>query len=273
MPLSGHKDITHLDGTETFNAWQADIRAYLRRNKLWQYVEQEPISSDDRLRSEEAADYITPTLAASVKAKLTDAEFNNGYKMMQKIKEEHRPTGESEFMRLSRQYYTLTYDGTSNMSDFLTQVKLLEERIDATSVKLDNDRRTLLCLTMALQSHDRYRHLTQIWSSSPDMTAEKARGMLLEEARVVEDQAKSSTTALAARMIGGRLRCWFCDRTGHKEDNCFEKYPEKREQWESQMQNSQSLRHVSSAKGKHKQKRLEQVNIASELFPDSDSSE
>jgi len=254
--MSSYRDITRLDSPESFNAWQADIRAYLRRNKLWIYTQQPPQSSEDRIKSEEAADFITPSLASTVKAKLTDTEFNNAYEMMKKICTEYRPTGEAEFMRLSREYYTLSYDGTSSMSDFLTRVKLLEERIDSTNVTLDNDRRTLLCLTMALQSHDRYRHLTQIWAATTSITADKARAMLLEESRVNEDQARMDT-ALIAR-TPGRLRCWYCDKTGHKEENCFQKYPHKRDEWESQVTED---KHVRSTE-KHPKRRIEQAKIA-----------
>jgi hypothetical protein len=120
MSSHSYKDITRLEGTETLNASQVDIRAFFRRQKLWPYSQQEPVTPEEKLKSEEAADYITPTLSPSGKAKLTDTEFNNAYLLMQKIQEANWSTSEAEFMRLSREYYTLTYNGTSNMSDFLT---------------------------------------------------------------------------------------------------------------------------------------------------------
>ncbi len=51
-------------------------------------------------------------------------------------------------MRLTREYYTLHYDdlGSEPLSDFVTRVKVLEERIDSTNIQMDNDERTLLCL-------------------------------------------------------------------------------------------------------------------------------
>lgn len=86
-------------------------------------------------------------------------------------------------MRLNREYYTLNYRRDhKDMNEFLDHVKSLEEQIEATNVKMTSDKRTLLCLTMALWNEPRYRSLLQIWGvMTKDMTAEKAREMLLED--------------------------------------------------------------------------------------------
>ena len=65
------------------------------------------------------------------------------------------------------------------MSDYLTYIKLLEKRTRATSVKLDDDKQTLLCLAMSLPENLQY--LIKIWAMTKDFTAEMARNMLLEE--------------------------------------------------------------------------------------------
>ncbi len=44
---------------------------------------------------------------------------------------------DAEFMRLTKEYYTADFKSTGDM---LTHIKLLEERIDATKVTLDNVR-------------------------------------------------------------------------------------------------------------------------------------
>ncbi|KAL8751804.1 MAG: hypothetical protein Q9199_006174, partial [Rusavskia elegans] len=51
-------------------------------------------------------------------------------------------------------------------------------------MELTHDKRTPLALTMALATDDRYRSLVQIWQTIPDMTAERARQMLLEEQQI-----------------------------------------------------------------------------------------
>ena len=43
--------------------------------------------------------------------------------------------GDTEFIRLTREYYSLRYDDYSLMITYLTQIKTLEERIRKTNVK------------------------------------------------------------------------------------------------------------------------------------------
>ncbi len=101
-------------------------------------------------KSTEAANLMTPTITAPIQAKLTEDEFNDGYKMYKRLKELLQLSGETQFMRLTREYYTLNYRNYKDVSEFLDHVKFLEEQNDATDVEMTPDKRTLLCLTMAL---------------------------------------------------------------------------------------------------------------------------
>ena len=216
--------------------WNRNIRAVLRKQKLWKYTQSEWEASekvpggkaDWEEKSIEAADLMTPTITAPIQAKLTEDEFNDGYKMYKRLKELLQPSGETQFMRLTREYYTLNYRDYKNVSEFLDHVKSLEEQIDATNVKMTPDKRTLLCLTVALWNESHYRSLVQIWGVTKDMTAEKAREMLLEDERRLK--ADSGSSALVTRGHGHRGTeagsCRHCGKTGHKEDSCWKKYPE-----------------------------------------------
>ncbi|MCJ1467041.1 hypothetical protein MMC07_005663 [Pseudocyphellaria aurata] len=185
-----------------YNEWNRNIRAILRKHKLWKYTQSEYSKADaeNRLsesewneKSIEATDIMTPTISGPIQAKLTDDQFNDGYKMYSRLKELLQPTGETQFMRLTREYYTLNFKDFGNISEFLDHIKLLEEQIDATKVTMTHNKRTLLCLTMALWENDHFRSLVQIWGVTPSMTAEKAREMLLEDER--REAAKNSEHA------------------------------------------------------------------------------
>ena len=52
-------------------------------------------------KHEEAADIITPTISPVVQQRLGEAEYNNGYLMLQKLKSWYMPTTEYTFMRCS----------------------------------------------------------------------------------------------------------------------------------------------------------------------------
>lgn len=174
---------------KNYAEWNQNISAILQKQKLWKYTQSTwgsdegvlETQSDWEEKSIEAADLMTPTITGPIQVKLTEDEFNDGYKMYKRLKELLQPSGEIQFMRLSREYFTLNYRSHKDIHDFLDHVKSLEGQIDATNVEMTPDKRTLLCLTMALWNESRYRSLLQIWGATKDMIAEKAREMLLED--------------------------------------------------------------------------------------------
>ena len=121
---------------DNFSSWFVDIRAELRTKKLWKYT-QEPYESEGTQarweeKAQEAADIMTPTISSGVKRRLTEAEFNDGYLMLTRLRELLQPTGSSEFMRLSKEYYTLRFKSFKTVAEYLTHIKVLEGRIDLT---------------------------------------------------------------------------------------------------------------------------------------------
>ncbi len=103
---------------------------------------------------------MTSTLSAEIKRKLTEKNFNNRYKMLTKLSHLLKSDEDTQFMRLICKYYTLQFDDNEFLSDFLTCVKILEEHIDSTNVQMNNNKQTLLCLSMSLSV--RYHSLIQI---------------------------------------------------------------------------------------------------------------
>ena len=119
---------------------------------------------------------------------------------------------------------------------YLTQIKSLEERIRNTNVTLDNDKQTLLCLGMTLP--DKFQYFTKIWFMTPEMTADKARNMLLEEeGRLNLDKNQddhglyiAAATRPAERRTPSKkaVENMDCTRCGkhHNEKSCWELHPE-----------------------------------------------
>lgn len=93
---------------------------------------------------------MTSTISHTIKRKLTEIEFNDGYLMLARLRTLLQPSGSSEFMRLSKEYYSIQFKSFKSMSEYLTYIKILEERIDVTKVTLDTNNRTILCLSMSL---------------------------------------------------------------------------------------------------------------------------
>ncbi len=240
-----------------FGSWFVNIRAELRKKKLWKYTqevyeleetvtatastekepESQPISQKElkkqqqwEEKSQEAADLMTPTISPGIQQKLTEAEFNDGYLMLTALQTSLQPIGSSEFMRLSKEYYTLQFKAFKTVSEYLTHIKVLEEKIDATKVTFDTNNRTILCLSMSLPQE--YQYLVQIWAVTPSITAEKARQMTLEASRQHNQaQALHSSQDFRAFKTQAREPCEHCERPGHPSHMCYTKFPHLTPEW------------------------------------------
>lgn len=233
---------------KNYSTWLIDVRAILRRGKLWPYTQysypefkkiyEDVTESQWEENAMEAADTLVPTISTLIKQRLAETHFDNGYLLLSRLRELLQPVGDIQFMRLTRELYSLELGPDESPSELLTRLKLLEEQIDATKVELTHDKRTLLALTMALATDDRYRSLVQIWQTLPDMTAERARQMLLEEQQI---QKANEETAVKVNYIrknfsrndsGANSKiCGICEKQGHNKDECWEEHPELAPEW------------------------------------------
>ena len=242
---------------KNFNQWLVNAHAKLHNKKLWKYTqspkpEKDTDDKDWEERSMEAADVMTPLISPSIQQRLKDEDFNNGYKMLMALTKLLQPTGQAQYMRLMRQLFTLSFDNVKNVTELITQLKIIGDSIDATKVELTTDKRTLLALSLALPAH--YNSLVQIWGAMPDITAEKAQEMLLEEEHR-ENEVKESYGAkgLAMRGRSDGLHCSECGKDGHKTTTCWELNPELapqhlQEKIKERIRKKEAAKHVGSKK-------------------------
>lgn len=233
---------------KNYTTWLIDIRAVLRKAKIWTYTqttyveyakkEDATITGDDWEQGAiEAADTIVPTISTGIKQRLSEAHFDDGYLLLSRLKELLQPLGETQFMRLQRELYTLDSHDFKDSSDLFTHIKILEEQIDSTKVELTGDKRTLLALTMAHWKDRKYRTLIQFWQSTPGMTSERARQMLLEEEQVQmvndDEDVKILQIRKGKHTGGGKSseHCNVCNKGGHIKEECWEEHPELAPEW------------------------------------------
>jgi len=214
-----------------FAKWLVDIQAHLHQSKLWKYTQKNvDVMAEEESKKmnkwEKAANLMTSTLSAEIKRKLTEKNFNNRYKMLTKLSHLLQPDEDTQFMRLICKYYTLWFDDNESLSDFLTCVKILEEHIDSINVQMNNDKQTLLCLSMSLSV--RYYFLIQIWSATDGMTAAKATEMLLEEKqRLKNNNELNEEVAMLAIQSGKKgVKCSHCEKTEHAVKTYWRKHSE-----------------------------------------------
>ncbi len=220
---------------ENYQSWLVDIRALLRKQKIWKYTQESPPETLTvaalakwKESSQEAADTMTPTISDPVKQRLATADFDCGLLMWTQLATRFRPTGDGEFMRLTKELYTLKYTDFVSMTEYLTIVKTLQERIAATDVVLTPDKQTILALSMTLPEHLQY--LTKIWALTPDMTTTKATNMLLEEERKGEKPQQGE--AFGAAAVGNRAGKPTCKTCGRVHGPvCWSERPDLAPEW------------------------------------------
>ncbi len=197
----------------------------LRRQKLWDACQGPLVEKSTEKEKEahtDAADLLTPLLTDRAKNRFTEEEFDDGYLMLLKIRSLFLPESDAAFMRYSRELYSLTLQECHNVDDWITKIKTLGERIDATKIKLTPEKRTLLVIIMGLFGHASYGYLAPILTSIPDLTVEKAIHIIKEDQlRTSLQDGISYNTYGTVVLARKKQECRKCGKTNHKEADCW----------------------------------------------------
>jgi hypothetical protein len=189
---------------DNYDTWITDARASLRKLKLWDVCQKAlpPYATvAQKEKHTDAADELILIISANIKARLTDAEQNDSYLLLTKLKEINSPATEQVFYTSCQELLTLHAAGT-DLETFLVRIKTLNEKIDRTGIELDAKRRTLLVLILGLGSS--FETLVQIWSITPDLTADMAiRQLRAEHHRLAHQEPRDDASFLAIRKRRG----------------------------------------------------------------------
>ena len=97
---------------------------------------------------------MTFTIDTKMKNKFKNEHFNNNYKMLLKIKKELKLIDDAQFMKFTKNYYSLNIKNFKNISKFLNKIKKLKKQIDVTKINFIVDKRTIICFMITL-THDK----------------------------------------------------------------------------------------------------------------------
>jgi hypothetical protein len=238
---------------DNFDTWIIDARALLRKQKLWNIC-QSPLPANAAITRKEmhieAADELILIISSNIKVRLTDAEQNDGYLLLTKLREINTPATDQVFYTSCQELLTLQASGT-DLETFLARIKTLNEKIDATKIELNSDRRTLLVLMLGLGPA--FETLVQIWATTPDLTADKAIRQLRAKERRIQHRGDTEVgfIAMGQKRRGGpsvgepsakrvatascntcsrehpgvcwsTLTCDYCKRKGHPLGRCYD---------------------------------------------------
>lgn len=241
--------IKSLNGESNYATWLMDVKALLRRHKIWDITQEAapvPTADDQRTtaiknynnKDIEAADLLTPTLSDGVKLELSPNHFDSGYLMLKRLDERYAPKNNTTFFTLHRDLFTCYYD-LKDTDALITKIRTLNEQIEACKVEMTADKRALLVLSMAMAACE--PSLAQLWSVTEDMTFDRAATMLRDRTRVAHLEAdhqldyKKGLLTLGHRQndYDKKTRCTHCGKTHGPV--CFRKNPELAPDWYREM--------------------------------------
>lgn len=112
----------------------------------------------------------------------------DAFKMMTKLASIFRPIGDEELIRLIKKLYITKLSEFKNITEFVSHIKSINEKITDTKVEMTENKRMMVVYSMGLSEH--FQPIVKMWRMIPDLTAEKALGSLLAEERRLEQVEK-----------------------------------------------------------------------------------
>ena len=231
--------------------WILNIRARLRKKKLWKYTQNVfkfsiVLKNKKRYTDEQkaqikiektewkekvmkAVDEMTSRISLKIKQMLEAFHFNNDYLMLERLYELLQLVKDAQFMRLMKKFYSLKIDDFNNMTEFLTHVKILMKKITAIEVNFTTDKQILICMMMTLNS--RYENLIQIWSLLSNLTSKRIKNMLLKKKRRQQNREISDDYRVIISKQNKKKKCSHCDRDIHSENKCWKLHLELISDW------------------------------------------
>ncbi|KAF0639715.1 hypothetical protein FPSE5266_01344 [Fusarium pseudograminearum] len=174
--------------------------------------------------------------------------------MMETLRIQFEPKGSVEFTDLARKWRDTSLSQFDNVSAFGQEIRdiaagfaRLSQECKLTEPHIVDKFLTSLgptydtFLTVFYQNHDIVSTYTRTTITKPGVTLNDALRLAEQEERRQKQQNENKTTQTALLARRGNFRhnsrprfppCRYCNKTGHKEDDCWVRHPEKRREWE-----------------------------------------
>lgn len=179
-----------------------------------------------------------------MKKKLQAIAFNCGFLITTQLTAIYTLKEDIEFIRLTREYYSLRYKNFDFITYYLTYIKSLKERIRETNVILDDDKQILLCFDITLS--EEFQYFIKIWAITPRIITNKTRNILLKEERrrktlnsgtvrveliaITRYSGKRDTRERSIINQENDIKCSRYEKP-HENDNCWRLYSELAPEW------------------------------------------
>jgi hypothetical protein len=228
--------------SENYDLWQGKVTMLLKTERLWSIVcgkrKRPEGGSDDKPTkaqqewdddAERAVALIFLYLGDMAERHITDME--DPVKVWIKIKDIYSRHGFSTRCNIWVRLFSARLDQHPSMEKYVDEISHCCQLLKGAGFEVDEE---IQCSALIHGLGDPYdafvTSISQSYRQKETIKFEELVSQVFDESRrkdgIIEDELKHPR-AYTAR---GRkpLTCWHCKKEGHKEENCWEKHPEKR---------------------------------------------
>ncbi|MCO5597116.1 hypothetical protein L7F22_051191 [Adiantum nelumboides] len=215
-----------------FHTWQTQVKYKLMFKGLWPYVLGckviDPTSMEDVEEDERAQAIIALNLGKSfIHHVATKATTKDMWDELSKL---YGATGKHSKIALKIKIFCLEMKPGYQLSTFISDMKSIMSQLASIDAKVDPDDAIAVLLKSMPPKYD---SLVTTLTHLSDPTWEGCEAALLEEEQKIKRQNGGSASistltneqALYAKKV---IKCSFCKKKGHTEENCFKKDPLKK---------------------------------------------
>lgn len=272
-----------LKGSENWEAWSIRMKALLAKEKLIIAIGPllqipDPPTDPDQEAQEKyetlvsqypvyVAEYQekSPMATPYIKLALEDGplyqtqHIEEAYELWTALERLYKPSGfTSEFLLANQLFGTTLASSNYRMEDYLTKIKRLTDQLASRNLAIPDG--IIAAYTLSKLTNE-YQSVVAVISQTYRQGGANAKidlanlfSQLMDEEKRIKSRDVDTQMAMPAQAQGGqnransgstRPKCSHCGRKGHKADNCWILYPEKRPKDKAPTNNQQSSKRAN----------------------------
>jgi hypothetical protein len=229
--------------SQNYDLWQGKVQMLLKSEKLWSIVSGWKLrpdgGSEDRPtkaqlewddEAERATAIIFLCLGDAAERQITGLE--DPVAIWAKLKEIYSMSGFSARCNIWVRLFSMRSTSYDSAEKYVDEIRTCCQLLKASGFEVHDE---IQCSALIHGLHEGYEPfiaaVSQSYRRKNTIMFDELVSQLFDEQRRLTSIAKydyNTPTAMAAKPSREPLICWHCKKPGHKEENCYEKYPEKR---------------------------------------------
>jgi hypothetical protein len=227
-----------------YRTWKTKMEMLLIREKLWGIVcqrrtrpeggtEEKPTKAQTEFDDDAERATATIFLYLDEMAESHISSLRNPVVIWAKLEEIYQSSGFSARFGAWRRLFAVRFDSFANIEAYINEVRSYCQQLKEAGFEVNEEIQVSVVLNGLGSSWETFMmSVIQTYRQKEKVSLESLVSQLMDEERRKSDN-EGDPVALLTRGRGSGLqrqplKCWSCGRVGHREENCWDKHPEKR---------------------------------------------